>query len=105
VIAALSLGQKPAGKALVFRDGELLENIDLTGVTAPYSFTVENGSGVNVISVERGRICISQANCPDGYCVRQGWASGSVMPVVCLPNRLVIKLEGMQTPGVDAIVG
>ena len=104
-VTALALQQAPAGRALIFRDGELLENLVLAAVIEPFSLTVEYDAGVNVISVERGRIRVSEANCPDGICVRLGWVSGGAAPIVCLPNRLIIRFESGQAPDIDAIVG
>ena len=103
--ATLMLRQAPATLALVYSDGKLVERLDLSLVSEPHNITVVSGSGVNVISVENGRIRISDANCPDSSCIRQGWISGGVTPIVCLPHRLVIKLEGGGTQDVDAVVG
>lgn len=73
-------------------DGECIETIDLSAVTVPYSFTVEGENGKNIISVEPGRICVREADCPDQVCVHQGWQSDGAVPIVCLPNKLVIQL-------------
>jgi len=105
VIAAILVRQAPANRALIYSDGELIRSIELSAVTEKYSFTVNNGSGLNVILVENGRIRVSESNCPDGFCVYQGWVSGGAVPVVCLPHRLVIKLEGGSAPDVDAVAG
>jgi len=103
--AALLLMQAPASQASIYSDGALMQKLDLTGVAEPFTLTIEGGGGFNIIAVERGRIRISDADCPDGSCVRQGWVSGGVTPIVCLPHRLVIALEGGSAGGVDAIVG
>ena len=83
----------------------LTETVKLTAVTEPYTISIETGGGTNVIAVEQGRIRILQASCPDGTCVQQGWISGGRTPIVCLPHRLVIQLEGNGDAGIDAIVG
>jgi len=104
-IAALQLGQSSASYAFIYKNGELTETVNITTVTAPFKITVENGGNINVIEVEHGRIRMLSADCPDGTCVRQGWISGGVFPIVCLPNRVVITLEGGDNDsGVDAVV-
>jgi len=103
---ALFLMQSPVSQACIYSNGNLIERLDLSGIAEPYTITVDSGSGVNVITVERGRIRVSEADCPDGSCVRQGWISGGVTPIVCLPNRLLIALEGgSDANGIDAVVG
>jgi len=103
-ITALLIGRVQAGHACIYQDGILIDTVDLAAVTEPYTITVEGDRGINVIAVERNRVRMLSADCPDGTCVRQGWISGGVMPIVCLPHRLVIGLEGGVTD-VDAVVG
>lgn len=80
--------------ARITRDGVLLEEIALDRVTAPYSFDLEDASGVNTVQVERGRIRISAADCPDQVCVNQGFISDGTVPIVCLPHKLIIEITG-----------
>jgi hypothetical protein len=35
-----------------------------------------------------------RADCPDQRCVHQGWASRTGQCIVCLPNRVMIQIEG-----------
>jgi len=103
--ATIILRQAPAAQARIYSDGSLIETLDLNAVPEPYSIPVDSGGGYNIISVEQGRIRISEASCPDSSCIRQGWLSGGITPIVCLPHRLVIALEGSSDKGVDAVVG
>lgn len=104
-LSAWALLRPAAGKiANIYLDGELIKSVDLAAVDGAYSFTVESAGGVNIIEVEPGRIRVSNADCPDGVCVRHGWLSDSAEPIVCLPHRLVIRLEGA-TSGIDGEAG
>ena len=82
----------PAPVARITRDGVLLEEIDLDRVSEPYSFPLEDGNGRNTLSVEKGRIRIAEADCPDQVCVNQGWISNGTVPIICLPHRLMIEI-------------
>ena len=101
--ASFAIGLAPAQRGLVYLDGVLVESFDMSGLSAPRTFTVECGFGYNVIEVERGRVRVSEADCPDRFCVRQGWVSGGAVPIVCLPHRLVIRFDGGGGAGVDAV--
>ena len=94
VFILLQRGRAPAPVARISRDGVLLEEIDLSRVDEPYSLTLEDESGRNVLSVERGRVCVSEADCPDQVCVKQGWVSSGAAPIVCLPHKLVVGRAG-----------
>lgn len=47
--------------------------------------------GWNDIKIEKGTICICDADCPDHTCVKTGVLRSEQIPIVCLPHRLVIR--------------
>lgn len=101
--AAVFLFYGAGTTASVYHGGELIDRIQLDTVTTPYSFTVESDDGhYNVIQVEQGRICVSDASCPDHVCVKTGWISEGGIPIVCLPNELVIQIESKASNEIDA---
>lgn len=80
--------------ARITQNGTQLEEIDLNRVDEPYSFVLEDENGSNTVLVEKGRIRISEADCPDQICVKQGWISDGTVPIVCLPHKLVVEIVG-----------
>lgn len=100
-LSALLYMNHGAGNVVgIYQDGKQVDRIHLDTVTTPYEFTIETeAGGYNVISVEQGRICVKEASCPDHVCVETGWLSDGAIPIVCLPNRLVIQSE--RSDGVD----
>jgi len=105
-ITAFLLSRTPVAYARIYQDGELTVTVNLTDVPDAYMFGTTGTYGKNVINVDKGRIRIISADCPDWICVRQGWVSSGLVPIVCLPNRLVIILDdGSGNIGVDAVVG
>jgi len=86
--------------AEIISHGHVVKTVDLR---LNQEFTVENGSGgYNVISIADGKIGVSEATCPDHYCIKRGYCDSGT-DIVCLPNRLVIRFVGQQE--IDAIVG
>ena len=94
VFILLQRGRAPAPVAWISRDGVLLEEIDLDKVDVPRSFVLEDESGSNTVAVEKGRIRVSKANCPDQICANQGWISDGAVPIICLPHKLMIEIVG-----------
>lgn len=61
------------------------------------TYEVPNGDGrVNIICVENGEVYMKEANCRDGLCIRQGRMKNTAKTIVCLPNKVVVSLEGDQ---------
>ena len=104
-ITMFTLNQYRTEWAFVYQDGILIERFDLASLSEPESLMIEYGLGVNYITAEPGRIRVSDANCPDGFCIRQGWVSGGLVPIVCLPHRLIISFDDDFSQDFDAVTG
>ena len=97
---ALNLGRREGGTAVVRVNGVETERYSL----------LQNGSfplngGTNILVIEDGYAWMSEANCPDLICVRQGKIHYTGQVITCLPNRLTVTIEGGEDGGVDLIVG
>ena len=93
--ALLLLPKGQGTVAVIKQDGAVLAEVDLTALSQTYTLPVEGKDGLwNRVVAEAGRICVEEASCPDQVCVRQGWISDSSVPIVCLPNKLVIEIIG-----------
>lgn len=78
----------------IYQDGELLYTIPLHEVEEAYELTIETESGgKNVLLVSKDEISVAYADCPDQVCVKRGVVSYSEIPVICMPNKLVIEFE------------
>lgn len=99
-----TLSARRESKVVQIVQGDVVvQEIDLARVAKAYSFTIDApDGGSNTVTVEPGRICVSEADCPDQVCVMQGWLSDQAMPIVCLPHRLIILLKDVDL-GSDAV--
>lgn len=78
--------------AEVYQDGTLLYTIPLDKVQEPYKLLIESEKGgKNEISISKDEISVSYADCPDQICVKRGVTRYSNVPIVCMPNHLMIK--------------
>ena len=89
-----------ATHAEIISDGKLLQTLDLR-IDREFQVGV-GGKGYNFLTVKDGRIAVTDASCPDHYCMKRGYCNSGT-DIVCLPNRLVIRFIGQQE--IDAIVG
>jgi len=101
-IAAVLIWRVPVSHASIYFENSLVEVVDLSN-TEPQRVLVKRGNSANIVEVEYGRVRMYNANCHDQTCVRQGWVSGGLMPIVCLPNRVVIVFDTVDND-IDAVV-
>lgn len=85
--------------AVIRVDGEVYEKINLDTVTVAYDMEIRTEFGYNKIHVEPGSISVSDSDCRDRICIHQGSIDEAGVPIVCLPHRLTIQIEGS---GIDA---
>ena len=92
--------RESGGVAVVRVDGVETERLPLS---VNGTFPLNGGS--NILIIQDGQAWMSEANCPDLICVRQGKIHYSGQVITCLPNRLTVTIEGGESGGVDLIVG
>ena len=96
----LLLPGRASSGAEIISDGQVLYRVDLQ-LDRQFQITTPAG-GSNIVTVKDGKIAVTEANCPDHYCMDRGFCSGGTQ-IVCLPNRLVIQFVGEQE--VDGLAG
>ncbi|NMA87056.1 MAG: NusG domain II-containing protein [Tissierellia bacterium] len=77
-------------------DGEEIKRIifdrNIIGKTIP----IETEFGYNLIEIGDEKVRVIEADCPDQLDVKQGYISKTGEIIVCLPNRLVIEIKGIE---------
>ena len=97
--------REPSGTvAGVYLDGELVYSVDLSAVTDATEFTLDADGGSCTIRVDTEGIRIVASTCSEQICVHHGYL-GAGAPIVCLPNRVVIKWISDKDGEYDAITG
>lgn len=59
--------------------------------------------GYNLLLIENGQVWVTDADCPDQLCVRQGSISRNGESIICLPHRLVIRIQSKEESELDAL--
>ena len=105
VVAAVTwlvLRTAPTGGAVVVQvDGETVATLPLDTDT---TYTIAGvGSGHNTLVITDGKASVTEATCPDGVCVRHRAIDKAGQSIICLPNKVVVRVLG--EPSVDAEAG
>jgi len=77
--------------AVVEVDGQQVYRLDLS---VDGQKAVNGPLGDATIEVRDSRIRVVSSPCPYKLCVRMGWARTAGDVIVCVPNRVVIRVEG-----------
>jgi hypothetical protein len=71
----------------------------------PSRTSVAGVRGELIVEVRDGRAAVVSAECPNHVCVRTGWRSRAGDVIVCVPNRVIVRIMGKHQEGVRAITG
>ena len=89
-------------KALVYYENKLVQTIDLS-LPEINEYQVDGYNGKVVIETKKDSIRVKEEISPLHICSRQGWISSPYQVIVCLPNKIVIKIESNNNE-IDTVV-
>ena len=87
-------------QVLIEADGKLVGNFSLR---EDRLVSVDGTLGTTKVEVAGKGVRVIDSPCPLKICVESGPISRSGETLVCLPNRVVIRIKGGDTPSVDAV--
>ncbi len=113
VFAALAAGCAawllliPHGGTLVgvYQNGELVATIDPSAAADDYELILTYADGESVVRVGPDGVYIASADCKSQDCVRHGPLTENGTPIVCLPERIVIRWISGGGDELDAVSG
>ena len=57
----------------------------------------------NTCAIKDGRVSMTDANCPDRTCVHTRAIDASGGTIICLPNRVILRIVNGEGGGIDAL--
>ena len=85
---------------VVTRDGEVVEQYSLSEDNV---YIIPYGEEYNLLMISNGEAFVTDADCPDGLCIRQRAISRNGESIICLPHKLVIQVESKEEGSLDAV--
>lgn len=82
-------GQREGNEILITVDGERYGTYSLV---KDQEILITGKAGSNLVHIKNGEAWMEEADCPDGYCMRQGKISRANETIVCLPHKLVVEV-------------
>lgn len=91
ILLYINFNKEEADTALVFYEDNLILSIDLN---INDTYVVEGLLGEVEIEVKDKKVRVVKENSPRNICSKEGYISDSSRPLICLPNKIVIKIVG-----------
>lgn len=99
LILIINLNKKEGDTVEVYYKDDLVLSADLS---INNTYTVEGLLGDVVIEIKDKKVRVVKENSPKNICSTEGYISDSTKPLICLPNKVVIKI--VQSSDMDGVV-
>ena len=104
IVAALAFNyfkQSSEGdKVVIYLDNKVYKEIP---IDATEDITIKTDSGFNKIKIHDKGVEVVDASCPDKVCVKTGFIDKSNKNIVCIPNKVSIKIISNEKNDIDTI--
>lgn len=87
------------GQAQVTVDGQVYGTYALA---MEQTVVITTQWGENTLRISGGQAQMTEADCPDKYCVEHIPVNQTGETIICLPHRVVVEIQGGTPPEVDA---
>lgn len=88
--------------ATIYYDSKLVQTIDLS-IDKVRTFEIEGYNGTVVFETKKNAIRVKEEISPLHICSNMGYIDSSYETIVCLPNKIVVKIEEMNQ-NIDTVV-
>ncbi len=83
-------------RVVVEREGKVIYTAPLGG---DRTARLQGPLGETVLQIHQGRVCILDSPCRRKVCLAMGEVSGSGEVLACVPNELLVRIEGVSAEG------
>ena len=90
ILFGKNTNSEEADVVAIYKEGEKIQELPLDKNRE----IIVSNIYTNRIVIEEGKVSITESDCPGEDCVHSGWISRSGRSIVCLPNRVEIRIEG-----------
>ena len=91
--------------AVISISGQEVARIRLSELQEPADYTVDGAVYPLTFRLTAEGAAVLESACPGQDCLHTGTVDKAGESIVCLPNQLILRLEGTGHSGVDAVVG
>jgi hypothetical protein len=99
-LVALKHLKQPGDAVIIEVKGQVVQRLDLN---ASQRITVNGAIGKTTVKIEGGAAQVIHSDCPEKICVKTGKITHAGEIIVCVPNKVVIKIIGKQKNSFDVI--
>ena len=100
ILVALKHLRQPGDAVIIEVKGQVVQRLDLN---TSQEITINGAIGRTIVKIEGRAAQVIHSDCPEKICVKTGKITYVGEIIVCVPNKVVIKIIGKQKNSFDVI--
>jgi len=92
-----------AERVEVFLDGKEYASYNFAEISETKVLEIKSDYGNNILEITKTGVKMTDASCPDKVDVRCGEITKPGQTIVCIPNRVMVKITGKNSLKVDKV--
>lgn len=101
LLLILNINKDKGNTAIVYYEDKEIQRIDMN---KDKEYKVKGYLGDVVIEVKNHKIRVKEENSPKHICSKEGYIEDSSKTLVCLPNKIIIKIINDKDNEIDGVV-
>jgi len=85
---------------IITMDNKVIQTVRLPEVR---DFRIQGSVGEVLVRVDGDRVWVETSSCPQKICSRMGKIRHAGQTIICVPNRLIVRIEGARFSSMDAV--
>lgn len=85
-------------------DGKEVKKIPMDADHRGKTYTFHSHGGTNKLHIDEEGARMTEADCPDGICLKMAPIKRPGEMIVCLPHRIIAEIKSDETPTMDVLL-
>jgi len=104
-IVMIAKSNKGNSNIVIKVDNKVAKNIPLNTASKSKTYEFEFNGNIGYLEVKGGKVRMLEMDkeiCPNAICSDTGWIDKGYQSIVCLPNNIIVTIEGSKDDVIDA---
>ena len=104
-IVMIAKSNKGNSNIVIKVDNKVAKNIPLNTTSKSKTYEFEFNGNIGYLEVKDGKVRMLEMDkeiCPNAICSDTGWIDKGYQSIVCLPNNIIVTIEGSKDDVIDA---
>lgn len=106
-VTMFTKSNNPNSTIVIQVDNKVIKKIPLNTLNESKIYEFSFNNNIGYVEAKNGKVRMLEMNreiCPNAICSDTGWIDTNYQSIVCLPNKIIVTIEGGKDADIDIII-